>query len=43
MSSNNSFKNNVISYLFIYKSYVYKLDLTLDNPLGLIKHQQTKR
>ena len=33
------FENNVTYRLFAYKSYVYKQDLTLNNPQGLNKHK----
>ena len=34
--SSDSFKNNVTYKLFTYKSYMYKQDLALTNPQGIM-------
>ena len=39
MCSKNTFKNKVTRKVIAYKSNIYKRDLILNNPQGLIRHK----
>ena len=41
--SSGSYTNNISYKLFTYKSYMFKQDLTLNNPGRLICHKTTKQ
>ena len=43
LSSNKSLKNKLTNKIFPYRSYIWKQDLALNNPQGLIYHESPKK